>query len=132
MVAYDASGVPGPLPQYAEAGWRSTGRRETNGKLIWEFVGHTKTPGASDTVGLLGNAPNIAEAISIRGFVLNSNNINVPINSYYAQTGDNVYTDVNQNGDIRMVWHVANPSTSAQVWANRPVWFILEATRTDA
>jgi hypothetical protein len=83
-------------------------------------------------VGLLGNAPNMDEAISLRGFLLNSNNVNVQIKSYYAQTGDNVFADVNQNGDIRMVWHVANPSTSAQVWANRPVSFILEATRKDA
>jgi hypothetical protein len=121
-----------PLPQYAEAGWRSTGRKAVSGKLIWEYTGHTTTPGSNDTGGLLGNAPNMDEAISLRGFVLNSNNVNVPINSYYAQTGDNVYTDVSQNGDIRMVWHVANTSTSSQVWANRPVWFILEATRKDA
>jgi hypothetical protein len=128
---YDNSGNLMPIGQNVEAGWRNTGRRAPNGKLIWEYVGHTTTPATAGTQGVLGRAPNIDEVISLRGTVVNSNGTRVPINYYQASSGDNVTGTVAPDGTINRAWGIGSGG-AASVWANRPVNYVLEATRTDA
>jgi hypothetical protein len=131
MATYDNAGNLQPLGTQVEAGWRNTGRRTSNGKLIWEYVGNTQTPSSAGTNGVLGKAANIDQVISLRGTLINGNGTRVPINYYQASSGDNVMSTVASDGTINLIWNIGSGG-SASVWANKPVTYVLEATRTDA
>jgi V8-like Glu-specific endopeptidase len=133
-MAYDANGNPGPLPQQVQNGWVDTGRRHVDGKHIWEYHGHDTSGGSSGQDVIMRNLPEIQEALSIRGYLVSSNPsgnpspMRYPINFYRYDSGQNIYTYINSTVPSVSIGWRANDT----FFANRPVYWTLEATRNDA
>jgi hypothetical protein len=127
---FDVNGNAAAEQPYTVNGWYDTGRMEGS-KKIWEYHGHTTSGSTNDVDVVMTTLSNIDEIISLRGFLYsNNNNMKYPINFYRRASDQNIYSYINGTGQVILGWHVGN--TSDNTFANRPVYWTLETTRTDA
>jgi hypothetical protein len=98
-----------------------TGMTWTNGKKIYRWTFRNTTGGSSGNNGskTIANIPNFDEKVYMDGYVLASDNNQLPLNYYFYDNSFNTTTTVGSSGNVVTVWRTASGNES--ILANRPV-----------
>jgi hypothetical protein len=135
LAMWDASGNLTQLSPYTEGQWINTGKRWTNGKLIWAYAFHTTAPTNNNIAGAVSGAiPNVDEVINLYGTLETSDLNEYPINMLNGSNQSNVYAWFAKSGStpntVMLGWN--RGSLADANFSGRPVRIVMEATRTDA